>query len=97
MKLGLIDKAEQIVLHLYSEPLQKFRNAARGIGPIQAPAEHRARIEAHFDPLPIWYPTFEGTQVDTGRIPAACGHAAPDADVPFVGLAERVAAPDHQP
>ncbi len=69
VKLGLIDKAEQIVLHLYSEPLQKFRNAARGIGPIQAPAEHRARIEAHFDPLPIWYPTFEGAQIDTGEFP----------------------------
>ncbi|MBL8834212.1 MAG: molybdopterin oxidoreductase family protein [Rhodospirillales bacterium] len=69
VKLGLIDKAEQIVLQIYSEPMQKFRNAARGIGPIQAPAEHRARLEAHFDPLPIWYPTFEGTQVDTGEFP----------------------------
>jgi anaerobic selenocysteine-containing dehydrogenase len=69
VKLGLIDKPEQIVLHIYSEPLQKFRNAARGIGPIQAPAEHRKRIEANFDPLPIWYPTFEGTQVDTDAFP----------------------------
>ncbi len=69
VKLGLLDKADQIVLHLYSEPMQKFRNAARGVGPIQAPPEHRARIERHFDPLPIWYPTFEGEQVDTAEFP----------------------------
>jgi hypothetical protein len=69
VKLGLIDKADQIVLHLYCEPLQKFRNAARGLGPIQAPEVHRARIEAHFDPLPIWYPTFEGTQIAADEFP----------------------------
>jgi anaerobic selenocysteine-containing dehydrogenase len=69
VKLGLLDKAEQIVLHLYSEPLQKFRNAARGIGAVQAPEAHRARIEAYFDPLPIWYPTFEGAQVDDAAFP----------------------------
>ena len=32
VKLGLIDKAEQIVLHLYCEPLQKFRLAAEDRG-----------------------------------------------------------------
>ena len=33
----------------------------------------------------------------TGAIPAACAHAAADAHVPFVGIAECVAAADHQP
>jgi anaerobic selenocysteine-containing dehydrogenase len=68
-KLGLIDKPEQIVLQLYSEPLQRFRNAARGIGAIQAPPEHRKRIDTYFDPLPFWYPTFEGTQIAEADFP----------------------------
>src|SRR3546814_11357188 len=45
-KAGWIPKAEQIVLHLYSEHLQKFRLAARGHGAKQPPREHRARIES---------------------------------------------------
>ena len=36
-RLGLIDSAAQIVLQLYSEPLQKFRLAAEGHGPNQPP------------------------------------------------------------
>ncbi len=68
-KLGLIDKPEQIVLQIYSEPLQRFRNAARGIGAIQAPPEHKARLETFFDPLPFWYPTFEATQIAEAEFP----------------------------
>ena len=57
--MGFIDKAEPIVLQLYSEVLQKFRLAAEGHGPVQPPEQHRRRIADHFDPLPLWYPPFE--------------------------------------
>jgi anaerobic selenocysteine-containing dehydrogenase len=58
-KAGFIDGSEPIVFHLYSEPMQRFRLAARGHGAVQPPERHRARIEAFFDPLPFWYPPFE--------------------------------------
>jgi anaerobic selenocysteine-containing dehydrogenase len=58
-RAGFIVKPEPIVLQLYSEELQRFRLAARGHGRVQPPAEHRARIETYFDPLPFWYPSFE--------------------------------------
>ena len=57
-RLGLIDKAEPIVLQLYCEPLQKFRLAAQGHGAIQPPQHLRERVETYCDPLPIWYPPF---------------------------------------
>jgi sulfite dehydrogenase (quinone) subunit SoeA len=69
VKLGLIDKPDQIVMQIYSEPLQKFRNAARGIGPIACPAEHRARIDSYCDPLPFWYAPFEGEMIAQGEFP----------------------------
>jgi anaerobic selenocysteine-containing dehydrogenase len=58
-RLGLIDSAAQIVLQLYSEPLQKFRLAAEGHGAIQPPEAKREQVRKYFDPLPIWYPPFE--------------------------------------
>ncbi len=69
VKHGLIDKAEPIVLQLYSEHLQKFRLAARGHGPVQPPEQHRQRIETYFDPLPIWYMPFEEEAIDTSAFP----------------------------
>src|SRR5207248_1908623 len=57
-RFGFVERAEPIVLQIYCEPLQRFRLAARGHGAVQPPAEHRARIEAYFDPLPIWYVPF---------------------------------------
>ncbi|MCS6892267.1 MAG: molybdopterin oxidoreductase family protein [Rhodovarius sp.] len=57
--MGLLGKAEQIVLQIYSEPLQKFRLAAEGHGPIQPPDHLRARLIAYCDPLPIWYEPLE--------------------------------------
>jgi anaerobic selenocysteine-containing dehydrogenase len=64
--LGLIGSTAQIVLQLYSEPLQKFRLAAEGHGPVQPPETHRARIQHAFDPLPIWYPPLEQTLDSSG-------------------------------
>ena len=38
VSMGLIDSAQPIVLQLYVEPLQRFRLAAEGHGPIVAAA-----------------------------------------------------------
>ncbi|HSR72546.1 MAG TPA: molybdopterin oxidoreductase family protein, partial [Kiloniellales bacterium] len=59
VSMSFLGRAEPILLQLYSEPLQAFRLAARGHGPVRAPERHRARIERYFDPLPFWYPPFE--------------------------------------
>ena len=62
-QLGFIPKADQIVMQIYSEPMQKFRLAAQGHGSIQPPEHLRERVDTHFDPLPIWYPPFEGERI----------------------------------
>ena len=67
--MGFIETASPIVLQLYVEPLQKFRLAAQGHGAHQPPDRLRVRIETHFDPLPIWYPPFEGARIDTEAFP----------------------------
>ncbi len=66
---GLLGSAEPIVHQLYSEPLQRFRLAARGHGERQPPEEHRARVEAYFDPLPLWYAPFEEAALVGGDLP----------------------------
>ncbi len=68
-EMGFIERPGQIVLQLYCEPLQRFRLAAQGHGPVQPPERHRARIAAHFDPLPIWYPPFEEAAVRSADYP----------------------------
>ncbi|MDG2318628.1 MAG: molybdopterin oxidoreductase family protein, partial [Rhodospirillaceae bacterium] len=67
--MGFLGKAEPIVMQLYSEPVQKFRNAARGHGAVQPPDHLRARVEAAFDPLPSWTATFEDTSTDDDAFP----------------------------
>ena len=96
-ELGLIDTAAPITLHLYAEMLQRFRLAAEGHGAVQPPESHRERIRRHFDPLPFWYQPFEHAAFADGRLSAARDHPAADADVPQLGLAERLAAPDPWP
>jgi anaerobic selenocysteine-containing dehydrogenase len=59
IEMGLMDRPEQIVLQLYSEPLQRFRLAAEGHGERQPPAADRDRLKACFDPLPAWYAPFD--------------------------------------
>ncbi|MDP7547187.1 MAG: molybdopterin oxidoreductase family protein, partial [Alphaproteobacteria bacterium] len=63
VKMGFIGSPQPVVLQLYTEALQRFRLAARGMGDRQPPDGHRKRIERFFDPLPIWYPasTVDGT------------------------------------
>ena len=67
--MGFIAKAEPVVLQLYSETLQKFRLAAQGHGAVQPPDGERERVATYFDPLPIWYEPFEGTQIATDDFP----------------------------
>ncbi|MFQ5783524.1 MAG: molybdopterin oxidoreductase family protein [Alphaproteobacteria bacterium] len=67
--MGFIPKAEPVVFQLYSEIMQKFRLAARGHGPAQPPEGMRARIDAYFDPLPIWYTPFEEAAVEAADFP----------------------------
>src|SRR5580692_8722806 len=49
--MGLVPNTNQIVLQLYVEPLQRFRLAAEGHGPVQPPDTPRARVRRYFDPL----------------------------------------------
>ena len=67
--MGLIDSADQIVLQLYSEPLQKFRLAAEGHGPIVPPERFRERLLQVMDPLPVWYRPLEDEVADRTRFP----------------------------
>jgi anaerobic selenocysteine-containing dehydrogenase len=60
---------DPIVFQLYSEPLQRFRLAARGHGSIVPPIQERDRLERYFDPLPIWYAPFEEQAIDAATFP----------------------------
>ncbi len=66
---GFIGKPEPVIHQLYSEPLQKFRLAAQGHGKVLPPAQHRQRITDYFDPIPFWYPPFEGEMVSETEFP----------------------------
>ncbi|TVQ59566.1 MAG: formate dehydrogenase, partial [Rhodobacteraceae bacterium] len=79
--MAFYDAPQPYVFQLYLEPLAKFQRAAEGHGPHQPPDHLRERIKRCFDPLPTWYPPFEGEAVDgyplhaiTQR-PAAMYHA----------------------
>jgi anaerobic selenocysteine-containing dehydrogenase len=64
--------AEPILIHLYSEVLQKFRLAARGKGPSRKPPEHlKKRVDEFFDPLPFYYEPLEAQRTDRVRYPLA--------------------------
>jgi anaerobic selenocysteine-containing dehydrogenase len=63
---------EPILVHLYSEVLQRFRLAAQGKWPGRRPPEaQRARVEKYFDPLPFWYAPLEVQATDAGEYPLA--------------------------
>ena len=69
VRFGFIGSAAPIVIQLYSEPLQKFRLAAEGHGPVQPPEHLRARVRDHFDPLPIWRSPFEHEAIADAAFP----------------------------
>jgi anaerobic selenocysteine-containing dehydrogenase len=67
---GLRRDFDPIVIHLYSEFLQRFRLAAEGKRPGRQPPDRlRARVAEFFDPLPFWYEPLEAQQSDTARYP----------------------------
>jgi anaerobic selenocysteine-containing dehydrogenase len=67
---GMTRYAEPILLHLYSEVLQRFRLAAQGKRPGRQPPERlRNRVATHFDPLPFYSETLESRLVDTQEYP----------------------------
>ncbi len=66
---GIRMSAEATVFQLYSEPLQRFRLAARGHGDRQPPERAKDRIEKHFDPLPFWYAPLEESLVSEDEFP----------------------------
>ncbi|WP_419914265.1 molybdopterin oxidoreductase family protein [Hoeflea sp.] len=69
IEMGLQDGEVENVFQLYLEPLRKFQLAAEGHGDRQPPDSHRERIGATFDPLPVWYPPFEGEGVSKDEFP----------------------------
>jgi len=58
----------QVVLQMYSEPLQKFRLAGQRLydGPQPPELADCERLAKYFDPLPFWYPPLEGAQEHPG-------------------------------
>ena len=63
---------EPILVHLYSEVLQRFRLAAQGKWPGRRPPDHlRERVERFFDPLPFYYAPLEHQATDLERYPLA--------------------------
>jgi anaerobic selenocysteine-containing dehydrogenase len=68
-RMAFVGDAQQIVMKIYSEALQKFRLAAEGHGDIQPPDSERERIATYASPLPIWYPPIEEQMVDPAAYP----------------------------
>jgi anaerobic selenocysteine-containing dehydrogenase len=67
---GLRRDRDPIVIHLYSEFLQRFRLAAEGKQPGKQPPERlRQRVQTYFDPLPFYYAPLEQQATDTTRYP----------------------------
>jgi anaerobic selenocysteine-containing dehydrogenase len=62
--------ADPILIHLYSDVLQKFRLAAQGRRAGKQPPEHlRERVAVHFDPLPFFHEPLEMQATDRERYP----------------------------
>jgi sulfite dehydrogenase (quinone) subunit SoeA len=67
---GLRRDRDPIVIHLYSEFLQRFRLAAQGKHKGKQPPERlRQRVQTYFDPLPFYYAPLEEQATDTTRYP----------------------------
>ena len=71
-EVGLRRDNDPIVIHIYSEFIQRFRLAAQGkTAGRQPPDRLRARVERFFDPLPSWYPPLEVQASDRAAFPLA--------------------------
>jgi anaerobic selenocysteine-containing dehydrogenase len=71
-QVGLRRDNDPIVVHIYSEFLQRFRLAALGRSKGRQPPAHlRERVATHFDPLPFWHEPLEVQQADKSAYPLA--------------------------
>ncbi|MGQ3073578.1 MAG: molybdopterin oxidoreductase family protein [Ferrovibrionaceae bacterium] len=70
-RMGYIATPDPVIMQIYAEPLQRFRLAADGFGPVQPPDAERERIRRFFDPLPIWYAPLEGESLSPDDYPMA--------------------------
>ncbi|MGI9288511.1 MAG: molybdopterin oxidoreductase family protein [Pseudomonadales bacterium] len=63
---GWVGSTDQILIELYSEPLQKFRLAGQGLydGPMPYEEQHKQRLSEYFDPLPFYYAPLEQQRID---------------------------------
>ena len=95
--MGLIGSPSRSSCSFMSSPCSASAWRPRAMAPVVPPEKDRERIATYFDPLPFWYAPFESSAHRRGRLPAARDHPAADADVPFLALAERLAAPDPRP
>lgn len=66
-----IPSPDPIVLHFYSDVLQTFRLAGKGLWPGKKPSspDVARRLSQYSDPLPMWYPPFEYDLEDAGNFP----------------------------
>ena len=69
VRMGFFDTPQPVTFQLYQETLQKFRLSAQGLREPVAPATHRERILAAFDPLPAWYRPLEEAAIDRDAFP----------------------------
>jgi anaerobic selenocysteine-containing dehydrogenase len=67
---GLRRDCDPIVIHVYSEILQRFRLAAEGKSQGKQPPQRlRQQVQTYFDPLPFFYAPLEAQATDTTRYP----------------------------
>ncbi len=61
----------QVIMQMYSEPLQKFRLAGQGLydGPQPSSPVDCERLARYFDPLPFWYEPLESARVAHDEYP----------------------------
>ena len=79
----------QVILQMYSEPLQKFRLAGQGLyeGPQPSSLTDCERLAKYFDPLPFWYAPLEGARAKSA-VDAARGRTIAD-DYPLHAITQR--------
>ncbi|MGC8489302.1 MAG: molybdopterin dinucleotide binding domain-containing protein, partial [Clostridia bacterium] len=70
-RVRFLPTADPIVLHLYSEPLQRFRLAGEGLWPGKKPQDPRLRerLVRYMDPVAFWHPPLEDELADKDRYP----------------------------
>ena len=63
---GWVASTDQIIIEVYSEPLQKFRLAGQGLydGAMPTDEQHKQRLSEQFDPLPFFYEPLEQQRID---------------------------------